>query len=44
MFEKLAEVEKKLEEIETELQRSDLYSDPKKAAELLKEQRSLPPW
>ena len=43
MFEKLAEVEKRLEEIETELQRSDLYSDPKKAAELLKEQKELTP-
>ena len=43
MFEKLAAVEKRLEEIETELQRSDLYSDPKKAAELLKEQKELTP-
>lgn len=43
MFEKLAEVEKRLEEIEAALQGGDLYSDPKRAADLLKEQKELIP-
>lgn len=43
MFEKLAEVEKRLEEIELALQDGDLYSDPKRAADLLKEQKELIP-
>ncbi len=43
MFEKLAEVEKRLEEIEKALQEGDLYSDPKRAADLLKEQKELTP-
>lgn len=43
MFEKLAEVEKRLEEIEAALQDGDLYSDPKRAADLLKEQKELIP-
>lgn len=43
MFEKLAEVEKRFIEIEEALQDSDLYSDPKRAADLLKEQKDLSP-
>ncbi|MEA4920123.1 MAG: peptide chain release factor 1 [Clostridiaceae bacterium] len=43
MLEKLAEVEKRLVEIEEALQCSDLYNDPKRAAELLKEQKELTP-
>ena len=38
MFEKLAAVEQRLLEIERLLQSSDLYEDPKRAAELLREQ------
>ena len=40
MFEKLAEVEKRLNEIELALQDGDLYNDPKRAAELLREQKA----
>ena len=43
MFEKLAEVEKRLNEIELALQDGDLYNDPKRAAELLREQKELTP-
>lgn len=43
MFEKLAEVEKRLNEIEEALQQGDLYSDPKRAADLLREQKELTP-
>ena len=43
MLEKLAAVEARLNEIEEALQQSDLYSDPKRAADLLKEQKELTP-
>ena len=43
MFEKLAAVEQRLLEIERLLQSSDLYEDPKRAAELLREQKELTP-
>ena len=43
MFEKLAEVEKRLNEIEEALRQGDLYSDPKRAADLLREQKELTP-
>ena len=43
MFEKLAAVEQRLLEIERMLQSSDLYEDPKRAAELLREQKELTP-
>ncbi len=43
MFEKLTAVEKRLMEIEELLQSSDLYEDPRRAAELLREQKELTP-
>ena len=43
MFEKLAAVERRLEEIEALLQDPTLYEDPKNAAKLLREQKDLLP-
>ncbi len=43
MFEKLLAVEQRLLEIEEQLQSSDLYDDPKRAAALLREQKELTP-
>ena len=43
MFEKLMAVEQRLLEIEELLQSSNLYEDPKRAAELLREQKELTP-
>jgi len=43
MFEKLAQVERRLGEIETQLQSSALYDDPQNAARLLREQKELQP-
>ena len=43
MFEKLELIEKRLLEIEESLLDSDLYSDPKNAAKLLREQKELMP-
>ncbi len=43
MLNKLAAVEARLLEVEDALQQSDLYSDPKRAAELLREQKELAP-
>ena len=43
MLNKLAAVEARLLEVEEALQQGDLYSDPKRAAELLREQKELAP-
>ena len=43
MLNKLAAVEARLLEVEDALQQSDLYSDPKRAADLLREQKELAP-
>ena len=43
MLEKLAAVEARLLEIEEALHQSDLYSDPQRAAALLREQKELTP-
>ncbi len=43
MFEKLAAIERRYEEIEQKLQDGDLYSDPAAAAKLLREQKELMP-
>ena len=43
MFEKLAQVEARLLEVEAALQSPDLYQDPKNAAKLLREQKDLQP-
>lgn len=43
MFEKLALVERRLCEIEKQLQDSTLYTDPQNAAKLLREQKELQP-
>ncbi|NCB03948.1 MAG: peptide chain release factor 1 [Clostridia bacterium] len=43
MLEKLALIEKRLEELMEQLHAADLYSDPKRAAELLREQKELEP-
>ena len=43
MLNKLAAVEARLLEVEEALQQGDLYSDPKRAADLLREQKELAP-
>ena len=43
MLNKLAAVEARLLEVEESLQQGDLYSDPKRAADLLREQKELAP-
>ena len=43
MLNKLAAVEARLLEVEDALQQSDLYSAPKRAADLLREQKELAP-
>ena len=43
MFEKLAQVERRLQEIEAQLQDTALYEDPQNAAKLLREQKELLP-
>lgn len=43
MFEKMAEVEHRFHTVEALLQSPDLFADPKKAAELMREQKELLP-
>ena len=43
MLEKLALIEKRFDELMEQLHAADLYSDPKRAAELLREQKELEP-